>query len=441
MEFQKKLASKKIAVFGLGVSGQSTIRLLSQLGADFWAINRGEVTSWPPLLVEVPAQRCLSEASAEAQKVLTSVDLIILSPGIAREHPALRQALERGVPVWNEIELAYRLLPSRPTVAITGTNGKTTTTTMLGEFLKSVGKQVFVGGNIGVPFCDEAWRFIVQGEVSDFYILELSSFQLESLELFHPQVAIILNISMSHGERYEQFASYAAAKWNIIKNLQEQDTFIGDARLERRPIPRAQCTWVDQNYQEKIFSKVSLENFKLVGAHNRENLTFCLGALQALGLGAENFQGAIDQFKAVAFRLERVEGEGRSFLAFNDAKSTNWEATHTALAAIEELKRPIWCILGGQLRGQEDHPGERLVHFKGVEKVLLFAESGKEILEDFQKAGFSVDYFQRLEDVIDFVHARAFSGVLLFSPAFPSFDQYANYVQRGKHFNQLLRGI
>ena len=228
-----ELKNKRIAVFGMGVSGLSALRMLHALGADIIAINSGDIHSWakvPGVLDYISLTSCYSENDLQLPKILEEINLVILSPGIPRDHHLLLPLHERGIPVSGELELAYRYLESInklvPIIGITGTNGKTTTTTFLGEMIDLDHKKVFVGGNIGVPFCDYAFDIFNQNEEADFILLELSSFQLESIDHFHVNIAIILNLFQNHGERYHSIEDYGRSKFKITNRFTKEDLLI-----------------------------------------------------------------------------------------------------------------------------------------------------------------------------------------------------------------------
>ncbi len=448
------LKNKRIAVFGMGVSGISALRLLHALKAETIAINSGEPQTWaksPGVLDYTSNENCYAENDPRLETVLKTIDLVILSPGIPRDHQLLLPLSSSNIPISGELELAYRYLESRnklsPIIGITGTNGKTTTTTFLGEMIEMDHKKVFVGGNIGVPFCDYAYDVLSKGNAAlvDFILLELSSFQLESIDHFHVNIAIILNLYQNHGERYTTIEEYALSKFFITNRFTDNDVLIYP---EDFPLV---AEWAKKQRGKKKsvntlapVSKYDLSKFKLPGIHNKVNLNFILLAAEELGLNPEAIQKSIDTFAGVHHRIEYVDGVFGlpKFKAYNDAKSTNWDATITAVKAMQDLKAPLYLIIGGKKRGHGDSILPYLDFLKSnVDVFYLIGEMASEI-ENEIKGIAPYKKTMTLEDTVKDLRStkKDEEGVLLFSPGFPSFDQFKNYVQRGEHFVGLLTG-
>lgn len=440
------LKNKKIAVFGMGVSGISALRFVKALEGEIVAINSGEVSSWaksPGVLDYIFYDNCFAESDPAVTAQLHTADLVILSPGIPRDHHLMKPLLNRNIPIWGEIELAYRYLESvnklSPMIGITGTNGKTTTTTFLGEMIEGDNKSVFVGGNIGVPFCDYAYEVMKTGKKRDFILLELSSFQLESIFQFKLNVGMILNLYQNHGERYTSIEEYGRSKFFLTNRFTQNDTLI---YAEDFPIIK---NWAKTVSGKKIAInttnpqiKFDTSKFKLPGIHNRVNLSFVIAAAEIIGLSKEGIQKSIDSFAGVHHRIEYVDNVVGlpGFKVFNDAKSTNWDATLTAVTAMKDFNLPIHLIIGGKKRGHGDSILPYLDFLKSnVKSFYLIGEMAGEIESEIRG---KVNYTnaETLESVVKLVREKEGDqkGVLLFSPAFPSFDQFKNYVHRGEHF-------
>ncbi len=447
------LKNKRIAVYGMGVSGISALKFAKSLGAELIAVNGGEVSSWaksPGVLDYIQIEKCFNEEEASLDAILAKVDLVVLSPGIPRDHSLLKLALDKNIPIIGEIELAYQYLESidslSPIVGITGTNGKTTSTTFLGEMIANDRKSVFVGGNIGVPFCDYAFEVFTTKKLVDVILLELSSFQLESIDKFHVNVAIILNLFQNHGERYHSIEDYGRSKFHITNKFSTTDTLIypGDFPLIK--------SWaVNQIGQKreidtrKPILKYKTDHFKLPGHHNLVNLAFICEAAECLGLSREAINKTIENFKGVHHRIEFVPSPKELFMfrIYNDAKSTNWDATLTAVMAMVDFKLPVHLIIGGKKRGHGDSILPHLeILKKHVFKFYLIGEMSDEIENELMGLDVNFEKTKTLEGTLASLklHFKNSFGVLLFSPGFPSFDQFQNYAHRGECFVNLVKG-
>ncbi len=422
----------------MGKSGISALRLLSREGAKVFAVSKGDPNTWYPNIAKfIPRENCYSESDPKAAQILSGCELIILSPGIPPTNDCLKGAIG-SVPIWSEIELGFHF-SKVPVIALTGTNGKTTTVSLLGELLSSAGYKVFLGGNIGIPYCDISFH----KENYDFAVLEISSFQLEQIESFKPHVAVILNITQNHGERYETFNDYRIAKENIARNLTKEDSLIipGNDKLLAmwaRSLP-TKIIEVDEGAVDEMESYWDLRKFQLIGSHNILNLYFCFEILKALKISPLDCKSGMESFKGVDFRLQKEE-TNLPFEIYNDAKSTNFDATLTAVKSLSEKNLPIYLILGGQKRGLGDSITPHIFELKKhVQKVFLIGQTSEMLAEELKdKIPFELSV--TLEKGIEQVRSdKNFKGILLFSPGFPSFDQFENYVARGRSFSSLIR--
>lgn len=453
-----KLKDQKVAIIGTGISGFSALKLCLREKAQVYAVNQGEVEKWPvynKLKDLIPTFQCLSQDDPDTAQSLASMNLIIISPGIPREHPVLEKAHLYNVPIWGEVELGYYFV-REPLIAITGTNGKTTTVSLLGDMLKRTPKKVFIGGNIGTPLCD----FALSEEEYDIVLLELSSFQLESVFEFRADLAAITNLSFSHGERYDEIESYAKAKWQLAKKVVPKGHLFYDKHypwpsewISFLPCSSTALDTARAGDMRMILNKeYDLSKFSLVGDHNIINLYLAVKMFEMFNKRYDFFTNeqihqavsdCIANFKSPPHRVQLVSDNCKSYMAFNDSKSTNWKSTDVAVKAMESGPlRPLWLIVGGQCRGGE---GESITpyleYFKQkVDKLLLFGDSANKVEEEvFDQI--PIRKFRLLDDVIRYVDEENFKGILLFSPAFPSFDLYSNYEKRGEHFLKLLAPI
>ncbi len=427
----------------MGKSGVAAVRLLVKLGIEVHAVNEGEVEAWRAkdgLGELLTIERC--HAQAGAASLFADCDLIVLSPGIPTTHEVLASALARGVTLVSEIELAWWFTDRVPTVAITGTNGKTTTTTMIAAALEARGRRVFCGGNIGVPYCDMALRMLT-GEDFDYAVIEVSSFQLETIHRFHPRIALILNLTPNHTERYKGLNDYGDAKWRLVGNLTAGDHVVmGEetGALLARPLPAGVTRHVFRKQALPADFDFNFTRGRLVGAHNQANYYAAWRTLELLGeADRASFQQFIDTFAGVAHRLEFV-GEWRGLKVYNDAKSTNAEATRTALEAFP-VGEPLHLAVGGKLRNAGDRLLPDLRPYRTrLSTVFTIGETAQRLLSELQDE-LPTQLAGDVATMLRMARTQGLTGNLVFSPAHPSFDQFKNYVDRGETFKRLAREI
>jgi UDP-N-acetylmuramoylalanine--D-glutamate ligase len=417
----------KYAVFGLGVSGLSALKLLSKLGYKPLVVNSGDPESWEnreEILKYTDPENCFSQLDAVAR--LGQVDCIILSPGISLKSPILVRAHENRVPIIGEVELAFRNI-DLPIIGITGTNGKTTTSMMVAKALEIAGYHVFLGGNIGTPVSELA----LSDKKYDYAVLELSSFQLETIDHFRSHISIITNITPNHMERYESFEDYFNAKLRLLENNRSQDLILVDSRISSSIIAKHEVIQTLPSYD--------LSRTLLKGDHNKKNFYCAYKVLDFLEVHEKDkvMQELIDTFHPVEHRLE-FTGRFNDLDYFNDSKSTNFRSTQVALDAFSEGKSIL--IMGGQLRHQEEL-GAKL-YFKSydqeIDHILAFGESADKLESELSEF-YKVVPFKNLEDVFDYLKGQKFEAKrVIFSPGFPSFDQYKKFSERGNHFKELF---
>ncbi|MBF0366839.1 MAG: UDP-N-acetylmuramoyl-L-alanine--D-glutamate ligase [Oligoflexia bacterium] len=456
----KQFSSLKIAVYGLGISGLKTLELLHTINnkliadalqpASLWVIDKGAPENWKnrnsPELTNILEAQMMNQEWPHTASILAQMDLIILAPGISKEIEALLLAIKRGVPIWSEIELAYQFTSDEKIIAVTGTNGKTTTVTMIEEMLTAAGIPHFIGGNIGLPFSAYANEKLKNQNKLPVIVLELSSFQLESIDRFRPNVAVLTNLSFSHQERYSTFDLYQRAKFNITKNQHTTDTLIYNQSncehfADRWPnkLSLNKIAFNTESAISYVKQHFALEHFSLPGAHNIENLFCAIQALSILGIEHAPIQNSINSFKGVHYRVEKINGN-RQYTLFNDAKSTNIDATIHAINAVKNPGKALYLIFGGKPRdGGAGYVLDRLsLDDTAIAKIFLIGETTNELYAQLQHK-FNVVRSYSIKDAISSIdNENNFTGIVLFSPGYPSFDQFDNYQHRGRSFEELF---
>ncbi len=362
---------------------------------------------------------------ADDPALLDGVDLLVKSPGVPAEAPLVAAARERGVTIWSEVELGGRLL-SNPILGVTGTNGKTTTSELLGEAFRAAERPVAVAGNVGRPLTG------LDGALSEdaWIVCELSSFQLEDIEQFRPRVAVLLNLTPDHLDRHASLEDYREAKLRIFENQQDEDVAIvprgfGDIPGHGR---RIEFALDDQLPAEPL----------VPGEHNRENAAAATAAARAAGISDEAIGRALATFAGIPHRLELVrEIEGVRFV--NDSKATNPDAAERALSAYPP---GIRLILGGSRKGSAYEGLARAAAARGVAKAYLVGEAADDIAEALAGEGVRFAHSASLEQAVADAYADADRGeVVLLSPACASFDQFRDFEDRGKRFRELVEAL
>lgn len=446
-----ELKGKKVLVVGLGKSGLAAALFLRRKGAQ---VTVSDVRSAESLANEIPAlleEGIMVEAGGHGLLTFRRQDLIVVSPGVPLDTPELVQVKSFGLPVIGELELAARFLKGK-ILAITGSNGKTTTTTLVGAILAEAGIPVLVGGNIGVPVVD----LIEQSTDDTWSVLEVSSFQLESTETFHPTVSVILNITPDHLDRHGSFENYARAKERIFAKQDENDALVLNADNARTAKAAAQSVaevfwfsiehgvdqgaWVEDGWvvyrsgPEAAIEKIMpLNKIPLKGEHNVENVVAAVSATRQAGASAEAIGRAIEKFQAVEHRLEFVTSvHGVDF--YNDSKATNVDATAKAVAAFPS---GVHLILGGKDKGSDYTTLSELLRER-VRAVYTIGSAAAKI-ESQLRGVVSLYSCETLEKAVNAAALAARPGdVVLLAPACSSFDQFENYEHRGRVFKQLV---
>ncbi len=451
-----ELSGKRVLVVGLGKSGAASALFLKKKGAR---VTVSDTKTFDQFGKEIPLlldQGIVVETGGHGERTFQEQDLIVVSPGVPVDAPPLMQARARGEAVIGEIELAAQFFPGR-IVAITGSNGKTTTTALAGEIAAAGGLSVAVGGNIGTP----AVSLVEQADKQTVAVLEVSSFQLETIQTFHPKIAVVLNVTPDHLDRHHTFAAYVDAKARIFENQQSDDFAVLNADdatcVEMARRTRAQVYWFSRRKEVKqgahvrksqvLFQTPSgsreimqTSEISLKGAHNIENVlaAVCVGAL--LGCEPAKIHDAVHNFKAVEHRLEYV-ATLRGVEYYNDSKATNVDAT---IKALESFPANIHLILGGKDKGSDYSVLNDLLkqRVKRVYTIGAAAEKIESQIVSQKNGGPELVQAGTLESAVKRAATVAQPGdVVLLAPACASFDQFRNYEHRGKAFKEAVRQL
>jgi UDP-N-acetylmuramoylalanine--D-glutamate ligase len=451
-----ELNGKRVLVVGLGKSGVASALFLKAHGAR---VTVSDTKSGDDLRNEIPVlldHGITVETGGHGERTFQGQDLIVVSPGVPIDAPPLAQARSLGESVIGEIELAAQFLPG-PIIAITGSNGKTTTTTLTGEIMAAGGFPTLVGGNIGTPAISLAERATRDSVI----VLEVSSFQLETIQTFRPKVSVILNVTPDHLDRHRTFDAYVNAKARIFENQRGDDFTVLNADdptcVSMAARTKAQVFWFsrqkevergawvregavlfrDSRGQREI---LQVSDIPLKGAHNLENVlaAVCAGAL--MGCAPEKIRQAVANFKAVEHRLEFV-ATIRGVDYYNDSKATNVDAT---IKALESFPANIHLILGGKDKGSDYSVLNDLLRQR-VKRVYTIGAAAAKIesqIVSTKNGGPELVHAETLENAIRKASTIAQPGdIVLLAPACASFDQFKNYEQRGGLFKEIVRSL
>ncbi|MCF8067307.1 MAG: UDP-N-acetylmuramoyl-L-alanine--D-glutamate ligase [Desulfobacterales bacterium] len=447
-----ELENKNTVVVGLGKSGIASARFLKQQGARVTATDITGKRNLPDAISDLEGMGISLELGMHSQGTFDNADLIVLSPGVPHTITPVIVAGSKGIPVIGEIELAS-LFIKEPIVAITGTNGKTTTTTLIGEMLKASGKKVFVGGNIGSPLID----YVAEGGGADVVVAEISSFQMDTADKFKPAVGVLLNISEDHLDRYKNMQDYARSKGRLFMNQDDSDIAVlnGSDRFVRsvsknfvskklyygRLLNSDKGAVLENNdltFNTENFKNISfdLSKSKLKGQHNRENIA--AGCLAALGAGAtpEGIRNTLNSFKGLPHRVQYVETvNGVEF--YDDSKATNIDAV---IRALEGFDAPVILIMGGRDKGGNYRCMASMIKSK-VKKLIIMGEATNKIKEAVGNKVPS-QAVKSMSEAVDMATGYSDPGdIVLLSPACSSFDMYNNYSERGDDFSKEVKRL
>lgn len=448
MKTIKTFENKKVLVLGLAKSGEAAARLLEKLGAIV-TVNDGK-----PFDENPAAQSLLEEGikvicgSHPLELLDENFELMVKNPGIRYDNPMVARAIEKNIPVITEVELAY-MISDAPIIGITGSNGKTTTTTMIAETLNNGGKSGLLSGNIGFPASEVAQT----ATDKDILVMELSSFQLMGTDTFHPHIAVITNLMPTHIDYHGTFEEYVAAKWNIQKNMTSDDfvvlNFNQDLAKElaqktaAKVIPFSTTEKVDGAYLDggTLYFKgeaiMKASEIGVPGSHNVENALATIAVAKLSGIANDAIKETLAHFGGVKHRLQAL-GEINGVKFYNDSKSTNILATQKALSGFDNSK--VILIAGGLDRGNEFD--ELVPDVTGVKLMVILGESAPRVKRAADKANVPYVDAKDVADAARIAYDKAEAGdVVLLSPANASWDMYKSFEVRGDEFIATFEAI
>ncbi|HEV2299490.1 MAG TPA: UDP-N-acetylmuramoyl-L-alanine--D-glutamate ligase [Candidatus Acidoferrales bacterium] len=443
-----ELEGKRVLVVGLARTGFVTSKFCAAYGARVTAVDEKSESELAESAATLRAAGVSLQFGAFETETFANQDLIIVSPGVPAKIPALQLARTQKIPVWSEIELAWRLLRGK-LVAITGSNGKTTTTALVGHILQSAKIPVLVGGNIGTPLLSR----VEATTDSTVTVAEVSSFQLETIEAFRPDVGVLLNLTPDHIDRHGSFEEYARAKQRIFENMLDRDFAVlnaDDPQVAQRGPLHGQVYWFSRQKRvaagtflregQIIFRRDGTEDvlmqrgaIPLRGEHNLENVLAAATASILAGAPIDSIEAGVRTFPGVEHRLEFV-AEIRGVAFYNDSKATNVDAT---LKAIDAFPGSLYVILGGKDKGSNYAPLREPLS-KKARLVLLIGAAADKIAGQLGGAA-PLEHAGTLERAVALAFEKAKPGdTVLLAPACASFDQFENFEHRGRVFKELV---
>lgn len=447
-----ELRNKKVLVIGLGISGISTIKALNKLGAQISVSDTKEENQLKDILQEISHIKFDSYFNTDIIDI-SSYDFVIKSPGIPPNAKLIQKAIENNVKVITDIELAYRISPTENLIAITGTNGKTTTTTLVGEIFKNNNKNTYLAGNIGIGILEN----IILAKPEDVFVIETSSFQLEDTKEFKPKVSLILNITPDHINWHGSYENYIDSKLKIFKNQDYNDYLVlnYDDKILHSIKAETNIIWfsttnvlesgifVDGENIVIKYGNYNLEfmNYKkllIKGMHNLENVLGSIGISIAMGLNLDLVKEAILDFKGVEHRLEFVCSFNKLNF-YNDSKGTNPEST---IKAIESFYEPIILIAGGY--NKESKFDKLILSFNNkVKALILLGETKEQLKLTANNHNYNAVYtVETMEQAVKLAYELSGEGDnILLSPACASWDMYNNFEERGIHFKSIVNRL
>jgi UDP-N-acetylmuramoylalanine--D-glutamate ligase len=460
-----ELAGARVTVMGLARSGVAACQLLQAAGARVTVADRKEPAELSSALGAIDRDHVGVTVGARYESSLDEADLVVISPGVPYRLAALEAVRRRGVKVISELELASQFSRS-PLLAVTGTNGKSTTVTLIGKCLAESGKRAFVGGNLGTALSEAAVEDLRAGQAGkpspfDYLVVEVSSFQLETIDRFHPWIAALLNVTVDHQDRYESLDEYVAAKQRIFENQIASDFALFNLDDDRVAALRHRVratrlgftsgatigtemhggTYLEGDAIVTTVTGVRQEicrrsEIRIIGRHNVENVMAAVTYAMLCGCPLDAIRRVLATFPGLEHALEIVR-ERRGVRFVNDSKGTNVDAT---LKALESIDQPIWLIAGGRDKGGDFSRLSQAVS-RRVKRVILIGEAAPLLRQAWENVA-TMTEADTLREAVDCAAQGASPGdVVLLSPACASFDMFADYQDRGRQFKALIHAL
>jgi UDP-N-acetylmuramoylalanine--D-glutamate ligase len=448
MAKEMDLDGRKVLVVGLARTGLATTKFLKAKGSMVMTTEAKPKAEMKEAVQELEGMEIPMEWGGHRTETFLKQDLVVLSPGVDPNIEPIRKAVEKGIDVISEIELAYHFIPI-PIIAVTGTNGKTTTTLLIGEMLKEDGRRVGVGGNVGDPLI----LFAEGGDRWEVLVVEISSFQLEGIEDFRPRLSVLLNITEDHLDRYPHYADYIWAKARIFANQNSGDTAVLNKddpvvmELQERVKAKKLFFSLEERLDEGAFSDgqnvilnldgkeedYSLAKVRLKGIHNVENMMAALTTARLFGCSKKAIEAVLDRFEGLEHRVEFVREIG-GVRFYNDSKGTN---VGSVVKSLQSFSEPVILIAGGKDKKGDLSPLRGLIQSR-VKRLILIGEARERMAREF--GGLTdTTTAQTLEEAVLLAYQAAEKGeVVLLSPACSSFDMFKDYKERGRVFKEAV---
>lgn len=436
-------------MIGLARSGMAAIRMLHKLGATITLSERKEPNATEKEFLEEIGVEIVGQDMSVFDR---DFDLVIKNPGVPPVSPIVKKLEERKIPIITEIELAFQVSKPQHYIAITGTNGKTTTTTLVYELLKKAFRdKAHVGGNIGTPLCELVLEHGLMEEEGHYISLEISNHQLVDIDVFRPEIAVIINLTPDHLETMGSLDAYYKSKTEVYRNMRDNDVFLYNADDEilkeytnKYPIHCQVRTFSlekdncyaclsDGNIRINGEDVLPVDRISLVGKHNIQNVMIAVTVAKLLGISNKDIIETISAFKGVEHRIEFVR-ERNGVKYYNDSKGTNTDATITALDSFE---KGVILLVGGYEKGLD--MTEMRKHLGCVKQIIGFGTAGRRIACDLWRDPIIVT---TLNEAVAEAEKLAVKGdIVLLSPTTSSFDQYSGYEERGRHFKEIVNAL